>query len=85
MAGYLNIIKESLEAKNFLNRLGGGVIITGGGSVVTFRGGGELVRISPVACRIGIPKDWAALWKNIKSAIFPDCRRTVLYAQVHLL
>ena len=78
MAEIFNIIKEKMDKKGFLGHLRGGVVLTGGGSMMP--GSAELARdIFGVPARIGYPFEFGGLVSEYKNPMYSTAVGLVMY------
>ncbi len=78
MAEIFQLVKEQMMKKDYLKHLGGGVVITGGGSML--KGTVELAReIFDIPARIGEPTRLGGLTKEYGSPVYSTAVGLVLY------
>ncbi len=78
MAEILSMVREKVEKKGYLQQLGGGVVLTGGGALLP--GTVELAQeIFGTAARIGRPGNHGGLTEQYQSAEFSTAVGLVLY------
>ncbi|RKX78414.1 MAG: cell division protein FtsA [Spirochaetes bacterium] len=78
MAEMYRMVRDQIEKKGYLNHLGGGVVLTGGGALL--KGAAELAReIFGVPARVGYPKKLGGLVEEYRNPVFATGVGLVLY------
>ncbi len=78
MTEILSLVKEQLAKKSYLGLLGGGVVLTGGGSLLP--GTVELAQeVFGLPARIGVPSAYGGLGSEYQSPIFATAVGLILY------
>ena len=80
MAEIFHLVKEQLEKKDYLRHLGGGVVLTGGGSLLP--GAVELaLDVFGIPARIGIPNKLRGLVDEYQNPIYATAMGLVLHGR----
>ena len=83
MAEIFSMVREQVEKKGFLRHLGGGVVITGGGSLM--QGCAELANeVFGVPARIGFPKPLGGLSPEYANPMYATAVGLVMYGEASL-
>lgn len=78
MSEIFNLVKDQVVKKGYLPRLGGGVVLTGGGALL--KGSVELAQeIFGLPVRLGVPADVGGLVKEYRSPLYSTATGLVLY------
>jgi cell division protein FtsA len=83
MAEIFSMVREQVEKKGFVRHLGGGVVITGGGSLM--QGCAELANeVFGVPARIGFPKPLGGLSPEYANPMYATAVGLVMYGEASL-
>lgn len=83
MAEIFSMVREQVEKKGFLRHLGGGVVITGGGSLM--QGCAELANeIFGVPARIGFPRPLGGLSPEYANPMYATAVGLVMYGEASM-
>lgn len=78
MAEIFSLVKEQLDKKDYIRHLGGGVVLTGGGSLIP--GAAELaLEVFGIPARIGVPDKLRGLVEEYQSPIYSTAMGLVMY------
>ena len=78
MTEIFNLVKEQLQKKSYLGMLGGGIVLTGGGSLLS--GTAELAQeVFGLPARVGYPAKVGGLTSEYQSPIYATAVGLVLY------
>lgn len=78
MTEIFHLVREQVSKKGYLQRLGGGVVLTGGGALL--KGTAELAQeIFGLPARLGVPSNFGGLVKEYKSPLYSTAAGLVLY------
>ena len=79
MAEVFGMIRDQLEKKSLVGHLGGGIVLTGGGALLS--GAAELAQeMFEVPARVGYPPSFGGLTKEFQSPSFATAVGLVMYA-----
>ncbi len=78
MTEIFSLVREQVSKKGYLPRLGGGVVLTGGGALL--KGSVELAQeVFGLPARLGLPADLGGLVREYKSPLYSTAVGLVLY------
>jgi len=78
MTEIFSLVREQVSKKGYLPRLGGGVVLTGGGALL--KGSAELAQeVFGLPARLGVPSDLGGLVREYKSPLYSTAVGLVLY------